>query len=147
MAGVIHLLLFVLGPWAHEHGHLDMAEGDATRIHHAHSFSSTDQVHVTPDHDEAAPPYFGADAPVSPSSHSMVAHAGLSDMALQSNRLATLTMQPRVLPLCIRARIDDVAEAPRTRTRGNPHLGRRIVPFSSGQIALHQGTDVSPPHV
>ena len=146
--GATHLLLYLLGPWAHEHAHLDRVAASASGIHHAHSFAITGQgAAASAGHGEESTASHSSDTPGLHPGHSVSAHDGPAELALQSSRSATLPGPLRILPTDVLVRIDDATEVRCTRIRGNSRADHARAPSSSGHIALHQGTDVSPPRI
>ena len=135
--GTTYLLLYLLGPWVHEHTHMDMGMESEGRVYHAHSLAGVDQgVASSTEHGEADHPSTG---------HSVDGRDGSTDVVFQRSHSARLPDSLRnllpQLPACF-AVIADTDDAP---ICNKPHAEPSQVPCTSGQIALHQGTDVSPP--
>ena len=141
--GTTYLLLFLLGPWVHEHVHSDHSNESEGRAHHAHSFAAVDQdIASHTDHDDVP---LGSHGPDSDTGHSVDGRDGVTDMVFQSNRSARAPDSLRSLLLQLPVCLAVVADTDAAHICDKPPAEPAQVPRTSGQIALHQGTDVSPP--
>ena len=142
--GAAYLLLFLMGPWAHEHA----SHEDTSRTHHVHGFvaSSADHAGAAQGTAVSLPQHgtvdTGADHKQTVDVTDDLAHA-----ALQADLSAMLPGSVRVQPAQGVALIRIVAPSSPVSTIRIDWRAVPTRPTSSGQLALHQGTDVSPPGV
>lgn len=132
--GVTYLLLFLAGPLAHAHASHD----ETSRSHHVHGFSSSAA------QDSGVPVVPPASVP--DHGHTVAGADGSPHVALVADLSAMLPESVRAQPFYSVASIQFVSLPPAPGAiRSDRITSFPASPTSSGQLALHQGTDPSPP--
>lgn len=139
--GLTYLLLFLFGPWAHDHA----SHEDASRVHHVHTFAAGEGSSDAAEPAASSLPHNDPDGTGAEPSHRVDAHDGQLHVDLQLDRPGVLPGLLRILPGESVARIEILFAEPPSATLGSEPCAHATSPASSGQLALHQGTDVSPP--